>query len=224
MIVGNISFYFFDWSLHRTCKHWSRSKVFKFHCRFFNGVWPFCGFQAKTKAPSVRPSAAAFESNISITTFQYCSLALIWLYVLFTNGERNVPCQRENACMCYFSSFFSLSWRRQTPGDDYGRLLQVEIDPEAAVAQGGGGSNGPFAFHTTLTMQSHASVIKSTRSFSCHRVSQGLYTCFSFISCFHLFFVFLKVSPLGLIKHWRPLLLRKTKERTTKVHNAQPTR
>lgn len=108
------------------------------------------------------------------------------------------------ACMCYFSSFlFSLSWRRQTPGNDYGMWLQVEIDPEAPVARGGGG--GPFPFHTTLTMQSHASVIKSTCRFSCRRVTQGLYTCFYFICCFCLFclFVFLKnpPTPMGLIKH-----------------------
>lgn len=110
-------------------------------------------------------------------------------------------CRRANCTfMCVrvlFFSFFFLSWRRQTPGNDYRMLLQVEIDPEACVARGGGGGNGPFPFHTTLTMQSHASVIKSTCRFSCRRVSQGLYTCFSFICCFYLFSCFFLNLPTG---------------------------
>lgn len=114
-------------------------------------------------------------------------LALLMLLTLLTLLTLHM-------CACvvvgfFFLLLFFLSWRQQTPGDDYGMLLRVEIDPEAPVAGGGGGgSSGPFGFHTTLTMQSHASVIKSTRRFSCHGVSQGLYTCFSFICCSYFFF------------------------------------
>lgn len=186
----------------QTFNNWS--KVFKFHCRSLNSVLLFCRFQANTKANGSLSCSLLVKQqhqNVPILLFDP---DLIVCFIHKWKKKCTLPKSKMHfhmrACVV-FLLFFSLSWRRQTPGNDYGRLLQVEIDPEAPVARGGGSGNGPFAFHTTLTMQSHASVIKSTHRFSCRRVSQGLYTCFSFISCFHLFFAFLKVSPLGLIKH-----------------------